>query len=68
MLFISILNTQDSISCSLLYPVDNMCRVVRKQVFGVFDQVRHKPGWTATEDDERLEITDLGSKGIVLSV
>ena len=27
-----------------------MCLVVRKPVFGVSDQVPHKPGCTATED------------------
>ena len=32
------------------------------------DQVRHKPGCTVTEDGLRLEILDLESKGIVLSV
>ena len=30
--------------------------VVRKPVFGVSDQVPHKPGCTATEDGSRLEI------------
>ena len=34
----------------------------------VSDLVRHKPGCTATEDGWRLEISDLGSRGIVLSV
>ena len=34
----------------------------------VFDLVRHKPGCTATEDDQRLEISDLESRGIVLSM
>ena len=33
-----------------------------------FDKVRHKPGCTATEDGWRLGISDLGSRGIVLSV
>ena len=37
---------------------------MRKAVFGVSDQVRHKPGCTATEDGWRLEISDLGSRGI----
>ena len=32
----------------------------------VSDQVRHKPGCTATEDSQRLEISDLESRGIVL--
>ena len=31
--------------------IDNLSRVMRKPVFGVSDQVRHKsPGCTATED------------------
>ena len=34
----------------------------------VSDQVRHKPGCTTTEDGKRLEISDLGSRGIVLSI
>ena len=34
----------------------------------VSDQVRHKPGCTATEDGKRLEISDLGRRGIVLSM
>ena len=38
------------------------------KVFGVSDQVQHKPGCAATEDSKRLEISDLGSRGIVLSV
>ena len=29
---------------------DQVSRVTRKPAFGVFDQVRHKPGCTATED------------------
>ena len=39
-----------------------------KTVFGVSDQVRHKPGCTATEDGKRLESLDLGRREIVLSV
>ena len=42
---------------------------MRKPVFGVSNQVRHKPGCTTTEDDWRIEITDLGSgaktKGLI---
>ena len=41
--------------------------VVRKPVFGVSDQVRHKPVCRTREDGYRLEITDLGRRGIVLS-
>ena len=41
--------------------------VVRKSVFGVYDLVRHKPGCTATEDCYRLEISDLGSRGIAVT-
>ena len=34
----------------------------------VSDQVRHKPGCTATEDGLMLEISDLESRGILLSM
>ena len=34
----------------------------------VSDLVRHKPGCTATEDGQRLEISDLESRGVVLSI
>ena len=39
---------------------------MKKPVFVVSDKVQHKPGCTATEDGLRLEISDLGSRGIVL--
>ena len=39
---------------------------MRKPVFGASDQVPHKPGCTTTEDGLRLEISNLGSRGIVL--
>ena len=45
-----------------------MSRVMRKPVFVVSDHVQHKQGYTATEDGLRLEIKDLGSRGIVLSM
>ena len=45
---------------------DNFSRVMRKPVFGVSNQVKHKPGCTATEDCLSLEILDLGRRGIVL--
>ena len=35
-----------------------MSLVMRKLVFWVSDQVRHKPDCTATEDGERLEIVE----------
>ena len=44
-----------------------MSLVVRKPVFGVSNQVRHKLGCTATEGVKKLKIADLGSRGIVLS-
>ena len=40
----------------------------RKPTIWVFDQVRHKPTCTLTEDGYRLEILDLESRGIVLSM
>ena len=46
----------------------HMSLVLRKPVFEGSDQVRYKPGCTAIEDGYRLEISDYGSKGIVLSV
>ena len=48
--------------------IDDMSLVMRNPVFGVSYQVQHKPGCTATEDGLRLEISDLGSRMIVLSV
>ena len=42
--------------------------VARKPVFGVSDQVRHKSGCTTIEDGYRLEILDLESRWIVLSM
>ena len=41
---------------------------MRKPVFGVSDQVRHKPDCIASEDGWRLEILDLRSRRIVLSM
>ena len=40
---------------------------MRKPVFAVYDQVRHKPGCTVREDGKRVEISDLKGRGIVLS-
>ena len=53
-----------SCSCNPCVPSTSsrqMSLVARKPVFGVSDQVRHKPGCTTTEDGWRLEISDLGS-------
>ena len=35
---------------------------MRKPVFGVSDQVRHKTDCTVTENDHRFEISDLGGR------
>ena len=40
---------------------------MRKPVYRVSDQVRHKLGCTASGDSLRLEISDLGRRGIALS-
>ena len=37
---------------------------MRKPVFWVSDQVRHKPGREVTEDAKRLKISDLGRRAI----
>ena len=47
---------------------DQMNRDARKPVFGVSDQVRHKPVCAAAEDGYKPEISDLRKRGIVLSV
>ena len=44
-----------------------LSRDVRKSVFGISDQERHKSRYTATGDGWRLEILYLGRGGIVLS-
>ena len=41
---------------------------MRKPAFGVSDQVPHKQGFTTKEDDWRLEILDLGSRWILMSM
>ena len=38
---------------------------MRKPVFVVSDEVRHKPDCTTTEDSQKLEISDLRSRGNV---
>ena len=45
-----------------------MNSIGREPVFRVSDQVQHKLGCTVTEDGQRLEIPDLGSRRIVLYV
>ena len=41
---------------------------MRKHIFLVSDQVRHKLGCKNTEDGMGFDISDLGSRGIVLSM
>ena len=41
---------------------------MRKPVFRVSDLVRNKPECAITDDGYRLEISDLGSRGIVLTI
>ena len=36
-----------------------LSHATRKLVFGVYDQVLHKPACAATEDGKKLEISDL---------
>ena len=40
---------------------------MRKPVFGVCDQVRHKPACSATQISYRLEISAIARRGIILS-
>ena len=51
-------------SSKTLETIHQMSCVARKPVVGVSDHVRHKPGCTATEDDEMLEISELRNRGI----
>ena len=53
--------------CNHLKIQTNELRLEKTNVL-VSDLVRHKPGCTATEDGYRLEISDLESIGIVLSM
>ena len=46
----------------------NMCLIVKKPVFRVSDQFRHKPGCKSTEYVLMLEVSDLRRRGIVLFV
>ena len=41
---------------------------MRKPVLGVSNQVQHNHGCTTIEDSQRLEISDLGRRGILPSV
>ena len=45
-----------------------MSLCMRKPTIWVSDQVRHKPGCTVTEAGQKLEISDLRRREIVLSV
>ena len=45
----------------------HMSLITRKLVFGVCDQVRLKPACQATEARWRLEISDIETRGIILS-
>ena len=46
----------------------NKSRDARKPAFGYSDQVRHESVCAATKDGEKLEISSLRRRGIVLSV
>ena len=46
---------------------NNMSLITKKPVFEVCDQVRHKQTCTATEARWRLEISDIETRGIILS-
>ena len=41
--------------------------VTRKPVFGICDEARHKPACAATEARQRLEISEIDTRGIILS-
>ena len=45
----------------------HLSHITWKRVFGIFDQVRFKPAWSATEPSQNLETLDTASKYIILS-
>ena len=45
----------------------DMSLIMRKPVFGVFDQVRLKPACPATEAKQRFEISDIETRDIIIS-
>ena len=45
---------------------DDLSSDTRKPVFGVSDQLRHKPACTVTEKGYKLELLDLKRRGFVL--
>ena len=51
----------------LLYWDRQVGHVMRKPVFGVSDKVRLKPACAATEARSKLEISDIETRGIILS-
>ena len=51
----------------ILFSTLNLSPIMRKPVFRVCDQVRHKLACTVTEARQRLEISDIESRGITLS-
>ena len=46
----------------------HLCHVTSKPVLRVSNHVRHETGCTATENGQRLGISYIGSRGIVLSM
>ena len=49
------------------HDVVHMIHVTKKPVFGVSNQVRHKPACSASEASQSLEIVNIASIGIILS-
>ena len=55
--------------CDLVHDVESIFKPRHEKTnILVSDLVRHKSGCTATEDGKNLKISDLESRGIVLSV
>ena len=53
--------------CLYSFSVWYLSLVTRKPVFGVCDQVKLKPAYSASETRWRLEISDIKTRGIILS-
>ena len=54
-------------STSIGKTYDKMSLVTKKPVFGVSNQVRHKPACAATEASQGIEISDIETRDNILS-
>ena len=61
---VPLVKRNSTLNVNTIHSILHLSLVLRKPVFGVSDQVSHKPVCTVTEDGEMLEISDLGIEGL----